>query len=419
MKHPALTRVFAVVLCIFSVLLLLSAAGGIRSAVKDRAAEARAYGLLNSRLDEYEAIEKKLAEEGSSEKTQKELEKLTAQYEKDKADHQMALGTYTATKGGLKEGQEMMAQADQMMSATSIVSTIESAVSGIAGQLLELEDAALNAYANYDSAAQEALPYEAAYYEAMAAASQYPEDPELAAAVMEAYLAMQPYEIQKELAQQQIEALAAETAASATEMGEGSGDILSSVGTLASAYDAMNAGKAQLEKMELQLLRDSIDLTLRKSELEKKEAEITAMEELLGNIRADERRLISLRVSITADDRVREAYEKSGNIVSAGRNEAVRAEKEAHRSFLLGLAENIMIIFAAAAAFAGMPAAYEKTKNRTMLIMPVFLYTLFCAATECLSVVMQKEQHYLALFAAIFGIIQLIIVIPKAENYSE
>ena len=140
MKHPALTRVFAVVLCIFAALLLLSAANGIRNAVKDKAAAARSYSLLSSRLDEYETLETKLVEAGGSERTQKELEKLTSQYEKEKTAHQMALAAYTATKGGLKEGQKMMEQADQMMSATNIIASIESAISGLTSQLIDLED---------------------------------------------------------------------------------------------------------------------------------------------------------------------------------------------------------------------------------------------------------------------------------------
>ncbi len=415
MKHPALTRVFAVVLCIFAALLLLSAADGIRNAVKDKAAAARSYSLLSSRLDEYETLETKLVEAGGSERTQKELEKLTSQYEKEKTAHQMALAAYTATKGGLKEGQKMMDQADQMMSATNIVASIESAISGLTSQLIDLEDSALNAYAQYDSASQEALPFEMAYYEAVVSASLYPDDLNLAAAVMDAYMAMQPYEIQKELAQQQIEALVKEMNTSAVEVSN-SGDMLSSVGTLASAYDAMNAGKAELEKMELQILRDSVDLTLRKAELEKLETEITALEGQLSGIRADERRQISLRVSLTADDRIREAYERSGNIISAGRKEVVRREKESNRNYFLGLAENILIILAVAAAFTGLPAAYERNKSRTMLVLPVFLYAFFCIVVEFMSVILQREQHYLALFAAIFGIIQLIIILPKVKE---
>ena len=415
MKHPALTRVFAVVLCIFAALLLLSAANGIRNAVKDKAAAARSYSLLSSRLDEYETLETKLVEAGGSERTQKELEKLTSQYEKEKTAHQMALAAYTATKGGLKEGQKMMDQADQMMSATNIVASIESAISGLTSQLIDLEDSALNAYAQYDSASQEALPFEMAYYEAVVSASLYPDDLNLAAAVMDAYMAMQPYEIQKELAQQQIEALVKEMNTSAVEVSN-SGDMLSSVGTLASAYDAMNAGKAELEKMELQILRDSVDLTLRKAELEKLENEITALEGQLSGIRADERRQISLRVSMTADDRIKEAYERSGNIISAGRKEVVRREKESNRNYFLSLAENILIILAAAAAFTGLPAAYERNKSRTMLLLPVFLYAFFCIVVEFMSVILQREQHYLALFAAIFGIIQLIIILPKVKE---
>ena len=415
MKYPALTRVFAVVLCIFAALLLLSAAEGIRNAVKDKAAAAHSYSLLSSRLDEYETLETKLAEAGGSERTQKELDKLTSQYEKEKTAHQMALAAYTATKGGLKEGQKMMEQADQMMSATNIVASIESAISGLTSQLIDLEDSALNAYAQYDSASQEALPFEMAYYEAVVSASLYPDDLNLAAAVMDAYMAMQPYEIQKELAQQQIEALVKEMNTSAVEVSN-SGDMLSSVGTLASAYDAMNAGKAELEKMELQILRDSVDLTLRKAELEKLENEITALEGQLSGIRADERRQISLRVSMTADDRIKEAYERSGNIISAGRKEVVRREKESNRNYFLSLAENILIILAAAAAFTGLPAAYERNKSRTMLLLPVFLYAFFCIVVEFMSVILQREQHYLALFAAIFGIIQLIIILPKVKE---
>ena len=415
MKHPALTRVFAVVLCIFAALLLLSAVDGIRNAVKDKAAAARSYSLLSSRLDEYETLETKLVEAGGSERTQKELEKLTSQYEKEKTAHQMALAAYTATKGGLKEGQKMMEQADQMMSATNIIASIESAISGLTSQLIDLEDSALNAYAQYDSASQEALPFEMAYYEAVVSASLYPDDPNLAAYVMDAYMAMQPYEIQKELAQQQIEALVKEMNTSTVEVSN-SWDMLSSVGTLASAYDAMNAGKAELEKMELQILRDSVDLTLRKAELEKLETEITALEGQLSSIRADERRQISLRVSLTADDRIREAYERSGNIISAGRKEVVRREKESNRNYFLSLAENILIILAAAAAFTGLPAAYERNKSRTMLVLPVFLYAFFCIVVEFMSVILQREQHYLALFAAIFGIIQLIIILPKVKE---
>ena len=414
MKHPALTRVFAVVLCIFAVLLLFAAAAGVRSAVKDRAEAVHSYELLSSRADEYEALLDRLDEEGSADKAQQELDKLKAQYEKDKSAHQLALATYTATKGGLKQGKELMSAADEMMSATNIVSSIESAVSGIANQLFDLEDVALNAYANYDAAAQEALPLELAYYEALAASTLFPDDPALAAAVEEAYLAMLPYEMQKDLAQQQIEALVEDVSSSASDVS--SGDMLSSVGTLAAAYDAMNAGKAELEKMELQVIRDSIDLSLRKAELEKEEAEISAAQDLLGDIRSDERRLISLRVSMTANDDVKEIYDRSGNVLTAARNVANSEEKAARNSFLLEIGKALLMLAAAAMAFAGMPAAYEKVKKRSALIAPVVLYTLFCTAVELLSVLLQGEQHYLALFAAIFGVIQLIITLPKTAT---
>ena len=111
MKHPALARVFAVVLCIFAVLMLLNGTLILLETRRDHRDAVRAYDLLSSRVDEYETLTKKLEEEGPSDRKQGELDALQKQYNKDKAAHQAALAAYTATRGGLKQGQEAMAQA--------------------------------------------------------------------------------------------------------------------------------------------------------------------------------------------------------------------------------------------------------------------------------------------------------------------
>ena len=56
MKHPALARVFAVVLCIFAVLMLLNGTLILLETRRDHRDAVRAYDLLSSRVDEYETL---------------------------------------------------------------------------------------------------------------------------------------------------------------------------------------------------------------------------------------------------------------------------------------------------------------------------------------------------------------------------
>ncbi len=388
MKHPALTRVFAVVLCIFALLMMIFAATGIIDAAGDRADAVRAHDLLSSRLQEYRELTEKLAEEGSSEKAQAELDRLETQYGKDKAAHQTALATYTATKGGLKQGQEAMAQANEMMSASNMVGMatqgIQTAMAEITEQMYALQDEAVNAYAYFDYNIQEEN-YEAAW-------------------------------AQLEASMQQLEDYG-NYLQSRTDSTNVNG-MLSSVNTLAAGIDAMNAGQEELDKLELQVIRDSIDLSLGKSQLEKQEADIADLQERVNEIRSDERRLVSLRVSMTANERIKQDYAHSENLVAAAENELARSEHEYQKTFLLRSTMSVLMTLAAAAAFIGMPAAFEKTKSRKLLVVPVVWFSLLSAATSALNILYEQRLHYLAFFAFLFGIIQLILVVPKEKDWT-
>lgn len=64
----------------------------------------------------------------------------------------------------------------------------------------------------------------------------------------------------------------------------------------------------------------------------------------------------------------------------------------------------------------GIPAAYELIRNRFFLITPVLLCMLCAAGAEALNMAFGLGQHYAALFTAIFALVQLLIVIPKAKK---
>ncbi len=385
MKHPALARVFAVVLCLFAVLLILNAAFDIRSALKSRAEDRRASALLSSRIDEYEGLQEKLSQEGPSQKAQAELDKLQDQYNRDKASHQTALATYTATKGGLKQGKEAMAQADEMMSFSNMLGMaeqgIQSAIAGLADQVYAMQDEALNAYANFDRSLQE-LDFEAAW-----------------AQIESSYYQMEDYA-----------AYLRERSSRVNPSG-----MLSQVNTLAAGIDALNAGREELDKLELQVIRESIDLTLTKSMLEKQEEEIASMENTVNEIKADERRLVSLRVSLTANEQIKSEYERSDNVISAAKNELTRSSQAYKRLFLLRLAMCLLMILCAVCAFFGIPAAFEKKKSRAMLVTPVVLFILFAAGVNAVNLILEQRLQYLAFGAFLFGLIQLAVILPREE----
>ena len=389
MKHPALARVFAVVLCIFAVLMLLNGTLILLETRRDHRDAVRAYDLLSSRVDEYETLTKKLEEEGPSDRKQGELDALQKQYNKDKAAHQAALAAYTATRGGLKQGQEAMAQADGMMSATGMLNmakpAIQSAVAELTEQIYAMQDQALNMYAEFDINLQEE-DYEAAW-----------------ARLEAAYTQLEDY---------------------GNYMNQSAGSVningmLSQVDTLAAGIDAMNAGKDQLQKLELQVIRDSIDLSLAKADLEKQEKELSDTRAVLNEIKADERRLVSLRVSLTANEQIKNEFTRSGNIVSAAKNEMVRSEHAERKTLFLKLAVCLFFFLCACMAFLGMPAAFEKKKSRKLLILPVVLFAGFAGLANAANLLLESRLQYLGFAGLLFALIQLITVLPRVPAEGE
>ena len=77
---------------------------------------------------------------------------------------------------------------------------------------------------------------------------------------------------------------------------------------------------------------------------------------------------------------------------------------------------NALAVFGGAMGILGIPAAYELIRKRFLLIAPVLLCILCAAGAEGLNMALGLGQHYVALFTAIFALIQLLIVLPKVKK---
>ena len=397
MKNETLVRVFAAVLVVMALVLLVAGIYGLSNARNDRKENIRTYDLLAARTAEYEEISTRLAGEDSLEEVQAEREKLEAQHEKNRSDHQIALATYTATRGALKEGEEAMSEASGMMSGD--------AVSGMAGTV---ESSAKD----YGGKVQEAYGIAAADLEAAAT--------DLAEALLAQEsgieIDLEPYYAAMEIATEELEAVGS---AVINDAGTMAGSAMSSVSSLISGLQQLETAKEQLQAMELQVIRDSVTLSVQKADLDKESEQLEALAEKEASIRADERRLTSLKVNLSANEHIKETLQRSSDVLSAAKSEMTRFAAEYKREFRCALLVNLLMLLAAAAAVAGVPAAYGKTEKRALLILPVAVYTLSCAAAEICSLLFWKEQQYAALFAGLFGIVQFLLILPKNEEETE
>lgn len=90
--------------------------------------------------------------------------------------------------------------------------------------------------------------------------------------------------------------------------------------------------------------------------------------------------------------------------------------QETEKLHLMKRIINGLAVFGGAMGVLGIPAAYELVRKRFLLIAPVVLCLVCAAGAECLHVLNGYGQQYVALFTAIFALLQLLIVLPKARK---
>lgn len=108
MKHPALARVFAVVLAILGLLLLIT---GVRGFTKtaDEHEERLAYEKKYAdRIENFADLREELLGSADYNETMTALRRFMDEHEKSAAQHKTDTALFSATKGGLKMGEDMI-----------------------------------------------------------------------------------------------------------------------------------------------------------------------------------------------------------------------------------------------------------------------------------------------------------------------
>lgn len=108
MKHPALARVFAIVLTLLSVFMLINGALGFSKADGKLQESLEYFQRIEDKLNEYEELDAKLENSISYDEAFEELERLQDEHDEEAAQHRTDLATHTATMGGYTMGVEMI-----------------------------------------------------------------------------------------------------------------------------------------------------------------------------------------------------------------------------------------------------------------------------------------------------------------------
>ena len=117
MKHPALARVFSIVLAIMSLLMLLNGAVGFGKADVALKESLDQYQRIEEKTDTYEAPSLQMKNSVSYEEALAELEALQEQHDDDAAQHRTDLATHTATMGGYELGAAMIMDGKEQLAA--------------------------------------------------------------------------------------------------------------------------------------------------------------------------------------------------------------------------------------------------------------------------------------------------------------
>ena len=108
MKHPALARVFAIVLAILGMLLLITGVRGFTK-TKDERGERLAYEKKYAgRIENFAELREELLDSADYNETMTALRHFVDEHEKSASKHKTDTALFSATKGGLKMGEDLI-----------------------------------------------------------------------------------------------------------------------------------------------------------------------------------------------------------------------------------------------------------------------------------------------------------------------
>ena len=153
-----------------------------------------------------------------------------------------------------------------------------------------------------------------------------------------------------------------------------------------------------------------------KGKLDEEASELSKQLLDTDEIKELENKRTSMRILLTKPASVKAAVEAGGGVAESAGMYLTAYRSETQRLYTGRMIMCALAVLGALAGFAGMSAAFEKTKKRFWLIAPVVLCLVCACAADGISMYLGLGQMYTVIAAAIFAAVQLAAALPKAKT---
>lgn len=471
MKHPALARVMAVTLAIMCVIMLIIGALGFGKAEKRLDGDDADYERLTERIATYKELTAKLADAESYKQASAALDEHQQQHDEDAAQYRTDLAERTAKQGGYKKGADALWEAkpavdagakayyeaeSKFKAAEAEYNTKMAEMSAQRGQLATLQGVCASAPAlptaptapteptaptppNEDSSDEEKAAYKTAveqYNSDMAAYdalnTKYQADlavynaelPQITAARKQIMAG-----VGGALSQMGIPADSPEAASAAL------GGLIAQIDQgMAAAGEQMNKAREQLasaksavESAQMKVNGNLEQIWYELGKMEDEEPELEQKrEELLNEAmelaeekaaaeerREDERKLGATRRTLKGYDGIKAKLTDDAELGEVAAQYADEYRAEYTRAHTARVAISVLEVLGGVLGLCCLPAAFEKSRSRLVLIAPAAAALVCAAAAEITAAMLALGQCYAALPVLIFAPLYLLAAIPK------
>lgn len=478
MKHPALARVMATVFAIMCVIMLVAGIFAIGDAKTQLAEDDREYDKLTERIATYEELTAKLAGVEPYKTAKEKLDARQEQHDKDASEYRMDLAERGATQGGYKMGADKLWEAKAELKEGEYQYKVGRAqfeqkaaeFEAMKPQLQKAIEGAQGLAAMISMAAptKPTVPTPPAVVENPGDFKEpenaTPEEIEQARADYEAklsaynnYLAeLDNYEKKLPEYKQKLEAyyntsamILAPFGAELEKLGlAGANDCTVVVNALNNMADstqqqltqgeaALNEARAKLDaagakiesgKQTIQGNLEQIwyemgqadeaesDFAARREALMAEADEFAAETAELEQRKQDENKLSSTRILLKKYAGISARLDKGGELAESAKAYAEEFSAGYHRDYKLRLVLCALEIVGGILGLACIPAAYEKSKSRALLLIPAVVALLCAAAVEAIGIASGLGKAYAAVPTIIFAVFYILAAAPKMRR---
>ena len=175
---------------------------------------------------------------------------------------------------------------------------------------------------------------------------------------------------------------------------------------------ALRESREQLWYQMGKLQEQEEELRQEKEQLDRQSEELQELDAQTQSQKEREQRERTLRLTLLERDEIARRVEAGESLLEAAEGSAADFAAETESLYRGRMRVNLLMLAGALCGCLGVPAAFEKTRKRLLLIGPVLLCFGCAAAAEALCLRLGRGSSYSAIAVMLFAFLQLLTLLP-------